>query len=75
MEKETFKSKFKCWKADLYGSCKNCLRIHKGMCDYSVVMNFKPVSKRNRCPICDYKKDETKCAKCSENRNRSRVSK
>ena len=70
-------SEFECWKADLYGTCKGCLKIHGGMCDYSVVMNFKPVYKRSRCPVCAYKEggckeDKTKCANCPEKQIKSK---
>lgn len=62
------KSRFRCWKTNIYRSCKNCLRVHDNICDYHVVMDFKPVSKRNRCPICIYNDGKIECSECSEYR-------
>jgi len=67
------KSKFKCWKTNVYRSCKNCLKVHDNMCDYHRVMDFEPIEKRNRCPICIYKRiykqDNDKCIECCEHDN------
>jgi len=63
------KTKFKCWKTNLYGTCKNCFNLHNGLCDYDTIMNFKPLNKRNRCPICTYKKNFEKCNECKEIKN------
>lgn len=64
MKKE--KSFFKCWKTGLYGTCKNCLRVHNEICDYHTVMDFTPIKERNRCPICSNKKNMEKCKACCE---------
>jgi hypothetical protein len=61
-------SKFKCWKTEIYRYCKKCFELHGEMCDYDTVMNFKPIERRNRCPICRYKKEKNKCEVCTERR-------
>jgi hypothetical protein len=59
------KVKFKCRKTTLYRSCKMCFELNGG-CDYSNVIEFRPITKRNRCPICLYKDELIKCEICSE---------
>lgn len=63
------KAKFKCWKTNLYGTCKRCLNLHDNLCDYGIIMNFKPLNKRNRCPICIHKENFEKCNECKEIKN------
>lgn len=60
------RSKFKCWHAKFHGTCKKCFEVHLGYCYYSRVMNFEPVSKCYRCPICDFREEKEKCIQCSE---------
>lgn len=59
-------SKFRCRKAKLfYSSCIKCYAVNGG-CDYDIVMDYRPISERYRCPICYYKNDLKKCGTCSE---------
>lgn len=59
-------SKFKCWKSEVFSSCKKCFEVHNELCDYHTVMDFRPIERRNRCPICIYKKERSKCEVCAE---------
>lgn len=60
-------SKFKCNYSQFFrGGCKACFEVHNGYCDYHKVMNFRPLEKRNRCPICLYKNERSRCEVCIE---------
>jgi len=65
-------SKFRCMKTTLYRKCGNCYELNGG-CDYSEVIDFEPKSRRNRCPICEYKRDELKCLECVEQCKREQM--
>jgi len=65
VKKQALKSKFKCRKAVFYSGCKRCNELNGG-CDYSAVMDFEPLARRFRCPICEHNDNPSKCDECSE---------